>query len=325
MIRKSLKKSLHLRRLEAAVRRVHASFPNKHLIEFDLSKFESGYKGEKSLEYYFSFLDETAYDILFNVRLPCKGYYFQIDAAIITSNFVILLDSKHISGDISFEHNHHQLVRKFKDEYTTYSDPIEQGERHSFQFQKWLKDHGFPPVPVFSKVVVTNLNSRIIVPPQDYKYKRKIENSVIKSTQIVERVNGYNKSLRREYLSEIDRSRLINTLIQHHTPSDTNILQIFKIPKELILTGVHCPSCHHIPMIKFRNYWLCTKCGCKSADAFKESVLDYALLCGPQITNKQLRKYLNISRSRSFTILRSMNLTSIGTTRDRVYIIPLED
>ena len=65
-----------------------------------LAKFMAGYKGEQAIEYPLSFLSETKYSILHDIRLFDQKHYFQIDALIVSSCFLLFLEIKNIIGTL---------------------------------------------------------------------------------------------------------------------------------------------------------------------------------------------------------------------------------
>jgi len=53
--------TIRIQTLEALLRRIPSDHPKRVLIENEYSKRMAGYKGEKSLDYYLSFLGEDYY------------------------------------------------------------------------------------------------------------------------------------------------------------------------------------------------------------------------------------------------------------------------
>ena len=91
MIVKERKMPVHLLQLEALLRRLPAHHPKRNVVAENLAKFMAGYKGEQAIEYPLSFLSETKYSILHDIRLFDQKHYFQIDALIISSCFLLFL------------------------------------------------------------------------------------------------------------------------------------------------------------------------------------------------------------------------------------------
>jgi len=111
MIVKERKMSVHLLQLEALLRRLPAHHPKKNVVVESLAKFMAGYKGEQAIEYPLSFLSETKYSILYDIRLFDQKHYFQIDALIVSSCFLLFLEIKNIIGTLIFDAKFNQLIR----------------------------------------------------------------------------------------------------------------------------------------------------------------------------------------------------------------------
>ena len=64
------------------------------MVSENLAKFMAGYKGELAIEYPLSFLPETEYRILHDIRLFDQKHYFQIDTLIVSACFLLVLEIK---------------------------------------------------------------------------------------------------------------------------------------------------------------------------------------------------------------------------------------
>lgn len=111
MIVKERKMPVHLLQLEALLRRLPAHHPKRNVVAENLAKFMAGYKGEQAIEYPLSFLSEIKYSILHDIRLFDQKHYFQIDALIVSSCFLLFLEIKNIFGTLIFD-------TKFKSTYS---------------------------------------------------------------------------------------------------------------------------------------------------------------------------------------------------------------
>ncbi|MFA9559986.1 nuclease-related domain-containing protein [Evansella sp. AB-rgal1] len=321
---KPLKKSIYLRKLEALSKRIlqyNSSFP---AVEKELISYKSGFRGEKSLEYYFTFLDEKNSLILHDLRLPYKTNFFQMDVIILTLSFIYLLEVKNLIGNLEFDPDFHQLIRTYNEKVDIFSDPIQQGQRHIFQLKAWLTKMKFPSIPIESNVVITNPQARIITPtPRHSAY---IIDHVIRSSKIEDKVRLLGQKYPHQVLQHQDMRKLSNRLIKSHTPQTKDILEHFRIPRESILKGVHCPNCSSLPMTRLWGAWHCSFCKHSSEDAHIAALNDYALLIDTHITNAQLRDFLQVPSIRCATyLLQSMNFPYTGTFRDRTYTLPLEE
>ena len=71
--------------------------------------------------------------------------------------------------------------------------------------------------------------------------------------------------------------------------------------------------------------FVCMKCGCRDSKdvALQHALYDYKNLYGEKITNQGFREFVGItSPSTANKILKRLGYQSIGTTKNRVYLIP---
>ncbi|WP_261132590.1 nuclease-related domain-containing protein [Bacillus sp. Marseille-Q3570] len=302
-----------IEKLEAILRRCPPYHPKRAKAEILLSKSKAGEKGERSLDYPLSFLDEKGYTIFNGTRLSSGEYYFQLDSLLTHAKFTIILEVKNLAGKLIFDTAHSQLIQQLDDgREVIYKDPIQQVEHQHFQLRRWLEQHKFPnDIPIYSFVVVTN-DSAQIVPRDNEKLltEKVLRNSLLRIT-----IENLHHNHTKEYLSTKDLRKLKKLIIKHHTPHDPDLLSQLEISKDELITGVRCPHCFTIPMKRIHGKWICHTCQTVSKDAHLNALRDYYLLIQPAITNQQLRNYLQIdSRNSARYLLQSLKLQHKGNT-----------
>lgn len=279
----------------------------------------AGYRGEKSLLYYFSFLDEKKYRILHNLRLPDSksNHFFEIDTLILSSRLIIPIDAKNHRGELYFDELFDQLIQTYEDTKKSYDSPLAQINRHQFQLQQLLQTYKFPLIPITPLLVVTN-SSAIVSASQNHQQAHKIT----KSPNLLNKINHLEKQSKQEVLDNKQLQKLTRLLLKLHTPYDKNILEEFGIHQDELLKGVQCSECGVIPMKRIQKKWLCNSCGFSSKYAHLNAINDYKLLIGNTITNQKLRDFLQLtSRSAATRILQSSCLSYTGEKKGRVYFI----
>ncbi|MFC4321891.1 NERD domain-containing protein [Litchfieldia salsa] len=320
MIIKPRQVPLMIRKLEALLKRLPLTHIRRKEIEEQYSKHMAGYKGEQSLDYYLSFLPED-YLILHDLRLKYNQYYFQIDTLILTPFFIAILEVKNHSGKLYFDHVHNQLIRTHNQVEEVFSDPLLQAKRHKYQLAEWIKMHVYKKyIPIEPIVVITNQSSQIKADPL-------LAKSIIRNTYIIEKVKELQSTYTDSSFSKKEILHLANLLVNHQTTKDINILEMYNLLESELIKGVHCPKCNRIPMAHHRGKWTCSHCSYGSKDAHQHTISDFLLLTNDyRISNKQLRKYLNLkSPSISRHYLKSMQMSYIGTTKNRVYLYDMKD
>ncbi len=94
--------SLKIEKLEAILRRLNQNHPLRAIAEswFDTSK--AGERGERSLDFHMDFLVNEKHLLFEGTRISSGKYYFQIDALVVHSNFILILEVKNLAGYLDF-------------------------------------------------------------------------------------------------------------------------------------------------------------------------------------------------------------------------------
>ena len=279
------------------------------------AKIRAGYRGEESLDYYISLIDHNHMYILHDLRLPDEnGYHFQLDTLVLTPHFFLIIESKNLSGELFFDFQHHQLIRKSQEKVDVFNDPIVQTELQMLQLKKWLEKNKFPIPPIETVVVITHPSALIRTSSTTNSTK------IIRSQLLQKKIDQIKESHKQIYITEKQIQKLNKQLIKKHSIKNHDILQLFNIQERELVKGVQCPQCEGLSMKKEKLHWTCPHCHHQSKDAHVRALVDYFLLIHPTIRNKELRLFLNIqSRYIIKRLLASLNLPSSGPTKKREY------
>ncbi|QWG35984.1 nuclease-related domain-containing protein [Bacillus mycoides] len=313
MIVKERKMPVHLLQLEALLRRLPAHHPKKNVVAENLAKFMAGYKGEQAIEYPLSFLSETKYSILHDIRLFDQKHYFQIDTIIVSSYFLLFLEIKNIVGTLIFDAKFNQLIRISDGALEEgFPDPLLQVKRQEMQLKKWLSLHGLYNFPIESLVVISS--PRTIIKTSDEILFSKI----IHSANIPNRIKQIENQYKEKMIDNING--LIDQIMNEHSPQRQNVLAQYNIKKEELLKGVQCEKCFIMTMLKEKKGWRCSNCNGMSKYAHLRALQDYTLLFGMITTNSELRDFLNMQSSSAVKrLLQTMDIPYIGENKGRVY------
>lgn len=308
------RKSLKLQKVEVILRRLrkaHASFP---MLEHDHAKMLAGYKGEKSIDYFLSYINEDYY-IFNNIRLSDRNYFFQIDTLIISPFFICILEVKNIAGTIFFDDVFDQMIRSIDGKDEGFSSPVIQVRRQRDHLKHWLVEQKFLPIPVETLIVISNPSTIIKSSKIDYP-------QVIHSANIPLEIKRLEAKYNKKIIPKQSLKKLAGLLFELNTEDDTNVLYLYKIERKEIVTGVQCQNCGNFDSVRRQGFWRCSICTHKSKYAHIQSLEDYKLIFGEKITNQKLRSFLHItSRTSATKLLRSLNFSHEGKTKGRVYII----
>ncbi len=317
MIKKKRQTPLTILKLEALLRRLPSNHPQRKNIEESLKKYYAGFRGEEAIDYYLNDLDEEPYFIFQDIRLPCKdGTFFQLDFLILTTFFVLIIEVKNITGILYFDREFHQLIRITSEKEEAFHDPIIQVRKHVYQLYSWLENNKFPTVPISSIIAISHPTTIIKTTPNH----KEISDLVIHAAKIPEKFISFKNRFKQAVLTNRDMKKLSRYLMKEHVELDADILTRFQISPSEIIRGVLCSNCHGVLLEKKRERWSCPKCNSSKKNAHLEALLDYRLIIGDTITNKQCRAFLCISSvSIVAKILSSLNLKSTGSYKNRVY------
>lgn len=302
--------------MEALLRRIREFHPKRSIIIEDLAKRTAGHKGEVSLNFHLSGLDQKQFRILHNVRLKVNEFIFQIDFMLVSTNFILILEVKNIAGTIHFESNFDQFIRTINGKEEGFYNPLVQVRRQENLLNQWLKVNKFPSIPIESFIVFTNPQT-IIKADNRFRDSKKIIHSYYLATKI----DLLEKIHRHQSLTEKDLAKLTRLIKKKNEPEEVDILARYGIKKEEILKGVHCPNCSYLPL-KRKGKWFCEKCRCFFQDPHLIALHDYLLLLQSTISYQQFKDFLQIeSRSVASKLLSSLGLSYTGSTKNRVYYL----
>lgn len=283
---------LNLQKLMVLSRRIPANHLKMERILNELAKKKAGYRGELMSDYYLTFLPEKATHIFQNLRLCVGGTrHFQIDTLILTTKFANIFEVKNVAGTLYFDGNFNQMIRTNEEGIENgFLNPLQQIWFQKEQLSKWLSKHKFPTIPITSFVVIANpttiikANSPLIA--KEVVHASTIPNNFNKMMEVY----PYNK------LTTTELNKITRTMIKKHTENEMDYLKYFGIDKSEILTGVQCPRCLTLPMIKKkkRRTWECPTCHYSAENAHLEAINDYYHLFGSKINNERLRHFLQI-------------------------------
>ncbi|MGG3571906.1 nuclease-related domain-containing protein [Bacillus gobiensis] len=318
MIVKERKVPLHLKKIEAIKRRIDSKHSKQPALAEERSKRLAGFRGEQSLDYYFSQLPKTNYYILHDVRIQ-RNHFFQLDTLILTTRFLLHLEVKNISGTLYFDRSFNQLIRNYDGKEQAFPDPLLQAKRQQKHLQSWVAENQFPAMPILPLIVISHPSTII---------KSEVGGSmqkVIHAAALLDKIEQLEQKYQKEILQIKDLKKMSRLLIKQHTPSNPDILKTFQINEKEIKTGVHCPKCSFLPLEKSKKGWYCPACMDYDKHAHIEALKDYAYLMGLTITNQQAREFLQVdSRSIVTRLLKALNLQYTGNLKGRKYILPLE-
>lgn len=319
LISKSCKKSTKLQQLEALVRRLPNAHPKKLQVSGDLARYLAGFKGEQSIDYYLTTISENDFHIFYDLRLSNNQKdFFQLDVLVISRSFLLIIEVKNYQGELYFDRNYPQLIRKKHGVEEAFKDPIQQVSRQKSLLKHWLNHNKFPPAPIETVIVIANPSTIVRASPNHLA----ILKDIIPSDYLPKTITAYQRTHTKEFFPKKELRKLSKLLLSSHVPLYSNILEIYGIKSTDLLHGIHCPACTVLTMERRRGYWFCKTCKHTSKDAHHTPIMDYALLISPSINNQELRAFLQLhSPTIANRLLKEMKLKMIGKNKKTRYVL----
>lgn len=293
MILKDVTVTTYHERLIVGERRISDKCETKQQLISELNKKNAGLKGEKSLNYYLSFLPKNNHIIVHNLRLQNDaGYFYQIDTLVFLKRYFVMIDAKHHTGKIIYDANFKQLIQEKNNSNEVMTEPLQQIERQLMQLQTQFNKQLKNSPKVFPYVVFTNPSVQLAITPE----KATKPSNLIRLESLPSILKKLEMQIQHDLFTINELKQLAKYLIKKNVPYDAEVLSKFNVSRDHIITGVHCPKCLNMKMkrIPYKAVWLCAICHYTSKDAHINALRDYYLLLGPKITNKVARWFLEI-------------------------------
>jgi hypothetical protein len=102
-----------------------------------------------------------------------------------------------------------------------------------------------PSIPITTLVVMTNRSTVLNSTSPHEKY-----NTVVRVANVEERILSFLTCHTKEHLSLKKGRKVSGLLVKHHTPFIAFPEEIYGISREEIRTGVQCPECRYLPMLR---------------------------------------------------------------------------
>lgn len=279
-------------------------------IEQEFYRLEAGLSGEQKLkrllsDYHF----KSPSHIFYNFEcINSKGFTHQMDALLITPHFVVVMEVKQMSGTLFYKSAFHEFSRVHDNVSENFPNPFDQAYRHQLflehQFKVWQIS-----IPVYHIVVLAN-------------HRAILDHSL--SNFPIMHMSGIPRFIEKLYRQH-PNSRANITFLQNQLEQLYEQLPPRRtIERHRLRNGVLCKECDYVNEMQYRQgYFICQVCGGKSKEALYETFLQYRILVGPRITNKEFREFFNISCIHiASKLLARAGLEKHGVNKGTYYMIP---
>lgn len=176
--------------------------------------------------------------------------------------------------------------------------------------REWLKERAIE-IPVKGVIVFTSTKSKIVKPPHQI--------DVIYATSIpVYLRNLYKQS---EDMSVDQLDALAERIMQfHQSYLPYPMCKIWGIDSADLITGVQCLKCGRLGMERIKRTWLCPACNYKDSKAHFNTINEWFVLVGEQLSNTECRRFLQIHQHQTASrMLQQMGLIKVGERKSTKY------
>lgn len=293
--------------LKSLLKRLHHQHPVYPIAAEHLRRNEAGFSGEQFFDKKIrDFKPDIPYALIHDLCLNVDGIFFQIDSLLITPDTITIFEVKNFAGKLTIKSEPTQFILG----NTVISNPITEVERKEILLNKWLQTRdialpirGMVALAFNNELQISEPLSHIVLPAQEipiFLYRLEIKQHVISVKSI---------------------QTLANMLVDAHIPYNPfPLIQHYDFTLNDLKTGIFCPSCTQLGMIRARRSWACLQCNYDDRNAHLATLADWFMLIGPNITNQQFRIFANLQRSgTSKRLLQRAYLEQIGHTKNTSY------
>jgi len=298
----------HLLTLQSIHTRLPEFHPKKQEIELNLAQLKAGFQGEKSIDFYLTFINPSPHHIYHNIRLHDGQHFFQIDTLILFQNVIFILEVKNIAGRLDFKTDFSQVIRTLNDQTEAFSDFHLQVERQRSQLEHWLSLHHFPVIPIIPLIVMSN--TRTIITSES----KNILQNVIPSAQIAQKIHQLIEKTQTKKITQTTFNKLSKSIQHAHTDLNINWLKRFDLNYEDLQKGVPCLVCGKSFLLKKQQHWSCPTCHNTVKNAHELAMEELFLIKGEGLSNAEIREFFAIKdRKVMARLLQKLDLKMEGT------------
>ncbi|MCT2134627.1 NERD domain-containing protein [Oceanobacillus kimchii] len=291
MIIKKRKKPIILNSYESILARLRNDFTEKEIIEQHYSKSHRHFLGMTSVDFSLKAIG-ASYTILHEVYIKVENQYLEVDNLIITPHTIYIIDVNNDIVEPAFEFTSEQIQNVPYKPKLIIEDlfPFQQLEIKKIQLQKWLESQELYNLSIEAFIVIS-----------DPKIMMKIMQDTIPMNDSVIMVNKLQQKItdleqeKSTHPPIINHEKLGDRLKSVCKKKKINILKKYRIKEGDVLTGVACPECGKLGMLRYNGKWQCQSCKHISKHAHRQALMDYYYIFQRSLTNREAAKWLHVT------------------------------
>ncbi|AQQ52836.1 nuclease-related domain-containing protein [Planococcus lenghuensis] len=266
--------------------RLDFSYLQRTYLESELHNREAGIRGESRIESKFKeFFIPEAYEVLWDVGLSIGDWHVQFDGLLLTARCAIIIESKNISGELSFDEATGEFYRKNTDgERQVFDHPAVQLNKNIYFLQQWFQRQGVS-MPVGGLIVFTAKQCEFMTKP------------TLAEMCKLYGMPGRLIEMLKKYPPVCDGAfqEAVRQIPQHLTPYKRRPLcDKYFIPVQDLKKGILCTKCRALNVQLMERSWICGTCGVRERDIGGRLVDEYVALVNGELTNRGMRDFFGI-------------------------------
>lgn len=271
--------------LASLVSRISESDEMFKRIKSDYKNSRAGFAGELKVDNYLKELElKMPYYVLQNLNIKVGKKEVQIDTLLIHPNFILVIEIKNMRGEFYFDPVNKYFYR-LNDEGKKEGmrNPEAQLSRSTTIINSFLRNIG---VEMSANGLIVFVSRAGIVMQASENWK------TIPIDSLVEYIEFLESRTKRVIANEICKRLAFELLTEDRLEKPFSIVDYYNISVDKVKKGVRCPKCDYIPMLRKHSRWCCGKCGKESRDAHLNTLQEYRLLFGPEITSRSAIEFM---------------------------------
>lgn len=292
---------------EALLRRAYLHVDQQQYLDEVMKRQLIGNEGESQLKWFWQDLGLSEPHLLFfNFEtMKFDRFKYQMDSIFVCERFIMILECKHIAGDIYYDEKTHQLWREYNGQRLVLTDPFSQVMRHEDWMAQFLIEQNIS-LPIFTAIVITTHSSSLHNMPKQFSIF-KLPGLRIKLQQLLQTCPKKINTNLLQYLHQ--------KLIEQYKP------QKWEHPFKSIALK-HGALCKCGNVMRYSHGKFICSCGNVSKEPLLQGLHDYRLLIDEWISNRQFREFFNIDNEDVVNkIFKRLGFKEEGKTKSRKYLI----
>lgn len=277
----------------------------------------TGYRGEIKVDRYLDSLGlPSSIKVLKDLHLSLgKGNSFQIDTLIISEKHLCLFEIKNIAGDLYFQTNPNQLIRRISGKVTKMDCPLIQLSNTTAYFEKWLAQRNLS-FEVSGQVILANQQSFVQEAPL---------NAPISFMKMIPTILQEKES-QPTIMSSTQLEELIEMIQLGQVEFNPYPLcEYYQIDPNILKVGQLCSSCNISLDYSNHKRRVCKKCRKIVPTDYESTLQDWFMIFNTTMTNSQCRYFLQLkTRYSANYAMKSVKLNKVGQSVATKYIWPPE-